>query len=156
MITLAMLFASVQLFGQKQITVAQDGSGNFKSIQEAINSISNDNNNEAVILIRKGTYNEKLFIDKNFITLKGEDPATTIVTISLAREAWRCSNPDDYGTATINLKGSDLRLENLSFINSYGKDNPAAQSINCVGDSGRSKVVSIIGPFGNTLLLRIP
>ena len=138
-----MLNASPQLFAQKQVTVALDGSGDFRSIQEAINSIPVSNNVQAVISIKKGVYKEKLFIDKNFITLKGEDPANTIITISLAREAWRCGNPDDYGTATINLKGSDIRLENLSFINSYGKDNPAGQSITCASDSGRSKTVSI-------------
>ena len=117
LIIVSMLFASLHVFAQKQVVVAQDGSGNYKTIQDAINSIPADNYVESVIFIKKGTYKEKLFIDKNFITLKGEDRNNTIVTISLARDVWRCSNPDDYGTATINLKGSDLRLENLTFIN---------------------------------------
>ncbi len=153
LVFLLMLIASANLFAQKQITVAKDGSGDFKNIQDAINSIPAENNMYAVILIKKGTYNEKLFIGKNYITLKGEDPATTIVSISLARDAWRCNNKDDYGTATINLKGSYIRLENLSFINSYGRDNPAAQSINCVDDSGRAKTVSV-RPNGHQMALR--
>jgi len=148
-----MLLTSAHLFAQKQIVVAQDGSGNFKSIQEAINSIPVDNNTEAVISIKKGTYSEKLFIDKNFITLKGEDPSNTIITISLAREVWRCNNPDDYGTATINLKGSDLKLENLSFINSFGKDNPKGLSFDCIGDSGKTRTLPIRS-VGHQMALR--
>ena len=119
-------------FAQKDIVVAQDGSGNFKTIQEAINSLPAAMiKGQRIILIKKGTYNEKIFIDKNFITLRGEDPKNTIVTISLARDEWRCDNKDDYGTAAINLQGNDITLENLSFINSYGKDAKADKEIVC-------------------------
>ena len=135
------LFVTQNLFAQKEIVVAQDGTGNFKTIQEAINSLPADGTVQRVILIKKGTYKEKIFIDKNFITLKGENPENTIVTIALAREEWRCDNVDDYGTATINLKGSDITLENLSFINSYGKDNTNDKTIICKTDSGKTKTI---------------
>lgn len=148
----AMFFARLTVFAQKQIVVAQDGTGNFKSIQEAINSLPfEDNNTQRIILIKKGLYNEKIFIDKDFITLRGEDPENTIVTIALAREEWRCDNADDYGTATINLKGNDINLENLSFINSYGKDNNSDRTITCKNDSGKTK---IIRPMVHQMALR--
>lgn len=129
------------VFAQKEITVALDGSGNFRSIQDAINSLPTDGGVQRIIAIKKGVYKEKIFIDKHFITLRGEDPSNTIITIAEAREEWRCNNPDDYGTATINLKGSDITLENLSFINSYGKDNKKDRSITCANDSGKTKVI---------------
>ena len=142
------VFANTSLFAQDMvpqegpdIIVAQDGSGNFKTIQDAINSLSRDAKAQRVILIKEGTYNEKLFIDKNFVTLRGEDAENTIVTISLARDEWRCSNPDDYGTATLNLKANDITLENLSFINSYGKDVTKEKTITCPKDSSKSKVI---------------
>lgn len=147
----AIFFAGSTVFAQKEIVVAQDGSGNFKTIQEAINSLSFDAKAQRIIFIKNGTYKEKIFIDKNFITLKGEDPAKTIVTISLAREEWRCENPDDYGTATINLKGSDITLENLSFINSYGKDNTSDKTISCTNDESKTKTIR---PVGHQMALR--
>ncbi len=140
-----LLCANSYLFAQKEITVAADGSGMFKTIQDAINSLPEDATAQRIIVIKKGIYKEKLFIDKNFITLKGEDPKNTIVTISLAREAWRCGKHDDYGTATLNLKGSDITLENISFVNSFGKDNPTDITIDCPADSGKTKTIQSTG-----------
>jgi len=145
LIIAAMILLPGLLPAQNAITVATDGSGNFKSIQEAINSLPADTRAQRIILVKKGVYNEKLFIDKNFITLKGEDAKNTIVSISLARDEWRCSNPDDYGTATLNLKGSDITLENLSFINSYGKDVKEDKTIACTADSSKLKLVRSVG-----------
>jgi PelA/Pel-15E family pectate lyase len=149
---LVMILTVTHLFAQKNlVAVAKDGSGDFSTIGEAINSLPVKANAERVILIKKGIYREKIFIDKDHITLRGEDPSNTIVTISLAREEWRCQNPDDYGTATINLKGNDIRLENLSFVNSYGKDNTSDRTINCATDSSGSKTLR---PGGHQMALR--
>ncbi|MFN8252853.1 MAG: pectate lyase [Ferruginibacter sp.] len=147
-----MLFIAANLHAQTEITVAQDGSGNYKSIQEAINSLPvTDAKMHRVILIKKGTYREKIMIDKNFITLRGESAENTIVTISLARDEWRCDNKDDYGTAAINLQGSDITLENLSFINSYGKDAKADKEIVCAKEAGNIKTIK---PGGHQMALR--
>jgi pectinesterase len=146
------VFAVQFLFAQNEIVVAQDGSANLKTIQEAINSLPvADNKMQRIILIKKGTYNEKIFIDKNFITLRGEDPKNTIVTISLARDEWRCDNKDDYGTAAINLQGSDITLENLSFINSWGKDAKEDKQIVCAKEAGNMKTIK---PGGHQMALR--
>jgi PelA/Pel-15E family pectate lyase len=138
---LVILFAAVSVFAQKEITVDKNGKGDFRSIQEAINSLPAYAGQQRIIHIKKGIYPEKLFIDKNFITLRGEDPEKTVISIAEARDEWRCSNPDDYGTATINLKGSDITLENLSFINSYGRDNKKDKTIACPNDSTKQKVI---------------
>ncbi|MGB4844800.1 MAG: pectate lyase [Ferruginibacter sp.] len=145
LVVLSVFLTDTAVFAQKQITVSQDGSGDFKTIQQAINSLSVDAKQQRIILIKKGTYNEKIFIDKNFVTLKGENEKNTIISISLAREEWRCENADDYGTATVNLKGSDITLENLSFINSYGKDNPKGKNFTCANDPAKSKLIRTDG-----------
>lgn len=147
----AIFMACVHLFAQKEITVAQDGSAGFTSIQEAINSLPANATEQRIIRIKNGTYKEKIFIDKDFITLSGESPEKTIITISLARDEWRCENNDDYGTATINLKGSNITLENLSFINSYGKDNSKDKNISCPNDEVKIKTVR---PSGHQMALR--
>ena len=150
-VIVSMLFG-LQLVAQNIITVAQDGSGNFRSIQDAINSLpKEDNKTLRTIAIKKGIYKEKIFIDKNFIALKGEDPTNTIVAIALAREEWRCDNKDDYGVATINLRGSDVILENLSFLNSYGKDNTTDKEISCTAEQTGKKIIK---PYGHQMALR--
>jgi PelA/Pel-15E family pectate lyase len=139
------------LFAQK-IIVNQNGSGNFKSIQDAINSLpKDDGKTERIIFIKKGIYKEKIFIDKNFITLQGEDVTNTIITISLARDEWKCYNMDDYGTAAINLKGNDITLENLTISNTYGKDVATEKQIICNLDSGKIKTIK---PTSHQMALR--
>lgn len=147
----AVFFAATTLFAQSELVVALDGSGDFKSIQEAINSLPVDAASQRIILIKNGTYREKIFIDKNFITLKGESREKTIILVAVARDEWRCENPDDYGTATINLKGSDITLLNLSFINSYGKDHSADKTIACPKDESGTKTIR---PGGHQMALR--
>ena len=64
--------ASNRTSDRADIVVAQDGSGHFTSIQSAMNSIPKDNAKNVIILIKNGTYNEKLFITTSYLTLVGE------------------------------------------------------------------------------------
>ncbi|UEG49493.1 pectate lyase [Ferruginibacter lapsinanis] len=118
--SLALLLSAFSLCAQHTVIVAADGTGDFRSIQEAINSLSVDAKDTRTILIKKGTYNEKLFIEKSNITFKGENANNTIITYAEGRDMFRCSNPDDWGVATMNIKGSDINLENLTIQNTYG------------------------------------
>jgi len=120
------------------VVVDAAGGGDFKSIQEAINSLPDNASSQRIIYIRNGIYREKIFIEKNFITLVGENKNNTQLVISLARDIWRCENKDDWGVATINLKGNDLVLENLTITNSFGFDNmnnAEGVHIDCAADS---------------------
>jgi len=116
-----------------RVVVDAGGKGDFKTIQEAINSLGNDASQPRTIFIKKGVYQEKLFIEKNNIILEGEDKSHTIITQAIARDAWRCDNTDDWGVATLNLKGSDLTLKNLTIQNTYGFDNED-KTIACASD----------------------
>ncbi len=64
------------------IRVAQDGSGNYKTVQEALNAVPVKNKSPLIIYIRNGVYREKLYIDslKSFVTLIGENKFNTILT----------------------------------------------------------------------------
>src|SRR5882757_6984678 len=63
-------------------TVAKDGSGNFKTIQEAIYAVRDLSQQQVSILIKKGTYKEKVIIPswKTNISLIGEDKENTVIT----------------------------------------------------------------------------
>jgi len=65
------------------IIVAKDGSGKFNSVQAAVNSLSNSANSERVIYIKNGTYNEQVTIQKDFVTLIGENKDKVIITNNL-------------------------------------------------------------------------
>ena len=60
--------------------VAHDGTGDFKTIQEAINSLPKDNQTPITIFIKSGVYKEKLHLEVPYVTLKGEDAKKTILT----------------------------------------------------------------------------
>lgn len=134
-----------------KLTVSQDGKANFRPIQEAINSLPDSAAENRIIFIKNGTYNEKIFISKHHISLIGESRDQTIITYDIARDAWRCEHPDDWGVATLNLSGSDIELQNLTIINGYGYHHKENITVVCKGDSTGKKAIS---PFGHQMALR--
>ena len=105
-----------------RVVVDGSGHGDFLTIQEALNSLPDDASMPRHIFIKKGVYHEKVFIEKNNVILEGEDKATTVVSWALARDNWRKDHKDDWGVATLNLRGSDITLRNLTIQNTYGFD----------------------------------
>ena len=59
------------------ITVAKDSTGDFTSIQAAVDSIKST---PEIIYIKNGIYNERVEIRLDNITLKGESAKDTIIT----------------------------------------------------------------------------
>jgi len=109
---------------KSDLTVARDGSGQFRSIQEALNSLPDTAPSQRRIFIKKGFYEEKIFLTKHQVKLEGEDPESTIISFPIARDLWRLEHADDWGAAVLNLSGDDITLKGLSVINSFGFDNP--------------------------------
>ncbi|MGC4072552.1 MAG: pectinesterase family protein [Nibricoccus sp.] len=61
-------------------TVAKDGSGDFASVQAALDFIPANNTTPTTILIKNGTYNEIVYwVSKNQLTIKGESRTGTVV-----------------------------------------------------------------------------
>lgn len=124
------------LYGK--IIVAADGSGDFKTIQGAINSLAVNSTSVRTIFIKKGTYAEKLYIEKPNIVFEGEDREKTIIIASIARDEWRCGHTDDWGVATMNVGADDITLKNLTITNNFGFDFKE-QTIYCASDSSVNK-----------------
>ncbi|MEZ0484351.1 pectinesterase family protein [Fibrella aquatica] len=114
------------LLAQKQrIVVAQDGSGDFTTVQSALKTVPVNNSHRVLILIKKGIYKEKLRLDstQHMVTLVGEDKANTVLTY------------DDYSgkdmpdgtklrtstSGSFYIFGNDFRAENLTFENTAGR-----------------------------------
>lgn len=137
---------------QKKLIVSKDGKGDFTTIQAAIESLKDSVNEDRVIFIRKGTYNEKLFIRKNHLVLEGEDRSNTIITFAIARDEWRCEHPDDWGVATLNIGASDITLKNLTITNSFGWDWKADRIVPCPNDTAKGE--KKISKYGHQMALR--
>ncbi|GAB2533190.1 pectinesterase family protein [Rufibacter soli] len=110
---------------QKKLVVAQDGSGDYTTIQTALDAIPAFPEERLEIHIKNGVYKEKLVISswKTRISFIGEDRDKTIIV-------W-----DDYsGKGAINtftsytvlVQGNEFRAENLTFENSAG---PVGQAV---------------------------
>ncbi len=68
-------------------------------------------------------YHEKLFIEKSFVTLVGEDQDSTLIVYAELRENWNKSrNGSDWGAAVVNIDSlaTDITLANLTVHNNYG------------------------------------
>ncbi|MGO8055831.1 pectinesterase family protein, partial [Rhizobium leguminosarum] len=68
-----MLFVMISVQAQKKIIVDAGGKGDFKTIQEAINSLTANDEKPRTIYIKNGIYKEKLFIEKANIIFEGEN-----------------------------------------------------------------------------------
>lgn len=134
---------TVQLIDQfmQQITVAQDGSGDVRTIQAAVNQGTNNQ----TIFIKNGTYSEKVFIDslRHDLRMIGQSRAGVVIKFTQARDIWRCSNPDDYGAGVLNIKGHDLSFEHLTVINDYGLITKQYITIPCLNESGKTTQTSV-------------
>ena len=133
---LLLLLSSISnVVAQKKIVVDASGSGDFKTIQGALNSLKDSSATARIIFIKKGIYKEKLYIEKNNIVLEGEDRNKTIITAAIARDEWRCGHADDWGVATMNVGANDITLKNLTITNSYGFDFTEDRTVYCASDT---------------------
>ena len=103
-------------------TVAQDGTGDYTKIQDAINAVPDGT--RGIIYIRPGIYEENLYsgtkTDKNkFISLIGENKETTILTSNVSRGKGNESNSYN-DCAALNVYTSRFYAENLTIRNTSG------------------------------------
>jgi len=131
--SLAILFccARTQAAQPIEIVVALDGSGQFKSVQDAIMSVpSGSAANPVVIHIKPGTYKELIYIqhEKRFFRLVGEDAGKTVLTFDLhANMIGENGKPiTTFRTPSTVIDADDVTAEDLTFENAAG---PVGQAL---------------------------
>ena len=100
------------------IVVDRNGTGNFRNIQQAIDSVRAFNPAGTVtIFIKKGFYKEKLEIPTHVcnVRLIGEDRDKTIINWD---DHAKINKMGTFKTYTFKICGNDIRLENLTVENS--------------------------------------
>ncbi|WP_323814422.1 pectinesterase family protein [Cellvibrio sp. NN19] len=109
---------------QPILRVAADGSGQYKTVQAALNTLSNSNTTPTQIRIKPGTYREKLSVTKPFVTFCGETGKTSS-TILTYNDGASTSNGSGgtigtSGSASVTIKANDISMENITIENSFG------------------------------------
>ncbi|MBC7913087.1 MAG: pectin esterase [Pyrinomonadaceae bacterium] len=123
-------FGKAQVYPSR-LTVASDGSGDYKTIQEAVNSVRDLGSKQVKIFIRKGIYNEKLVIPswKTNLHLVGESKENTIITgndysgkiYSGAPDLFGKTSHSTFTSYTVLIQGNNCILENLTIQNTAGR-----------------------------------
>jgi pectinesterase len=117
---IAFLLGSIFSYSQPQnyIVVDRNGTGNFRNIQQAIDSVRAFNPAGTVtIFIKNGFYKEKLEIPTFVcnIRLVGEDRDKTIINYD---DHANIQKMGTFKTYTMKICGNDIHLENLTVENS--------------------------------------
>jgi hypothetical protein len=112
--------------GSTALTVAADGSGDFCTVQGAIDFIPRNNTARTVITVKAGTYREIVYIGsaKPFITLRGEDRERSV--ISYANNANFNSGNNRTMVAS---DANDFVLETITLRNATPKGGSQAEAI---------------------------
>ena len=120
-IFLSVFLIAANLEAANEIIVAKDGSGNFTTIQEAINSIPTTNTEWKTIVVKNGTYDEHVMIKSSYIALVGESRAGTHIENSLPRAAWYAVNGSNVGTGVVNIAANlhDIVIANMYIRNTF-------------------------------------
>ncbi|TVT39684.1 pectin esterase [Hymenobacter setariae] len=106
--------------------VAQDGSGDYRTIQEAVNASRDLSQVTVTIQIKNGIYREKLVVPshKTHVRLVGESAVGTIITG--ADHTGDAAGHVTYTSHTVLVQANDFTAENITFENAAG---PVGQAV---------------------------
>lgn len=101
---------------QDTIVVSRDGTGNFRTLQEAIESARAFMDYTVTIYVRNGVYKEKVIVPSwvENIDIIGEDRDKTIITYD---DHANINKMGTFRTHTVKVEGSDITFKNLTIEN---------------------------------------
>ena len=101
---------------QDTIVVLRDGTGNFRTLQEAIESARAFMDYTVTIYVKNGVYKEKVIVPSwvENIDIIGEDRDKTIITYD---DHANINKMGTFRTYTVKVEGSDITFKNLTIEN---------------------------------------
>ncbi|MDQ6813735.1 MAG: pectinesterase family protein [Bacteroidota bacterium] len=136
------------------LTVAQDGTGTYKTIQEAVNAVRDLSQVQVKIFIKNGVYKEKLIVPswKTKIALVGQSKDSTIITgndysgenYPGGKDPFGKDKFTTYTSYTVLVQGDDFSAENLTIQNTAGRVGQAV-ALHVEGDRAIIKNCRLIG-----------
>lgn len=117
---------------QADLTVAADGSGDVKTVGEAVARVPEDNKKRFVIRIKKGVYDEQIRIPANkpYVSFVGESAENTKLTFNISNKVAGSTS----AAYAFYIGGHDFHAENITFENSFGQ---GSQAVAVVSEADR-------------------
>jgi pectinesterase len=142
------------LAADRKITVSPDGTGDFRTVQEAFAAVPDRSPDRTIIHLKPGTYEGQKILpaSKSGVWLEGEDAAKTILTFT--------HNTNEEQPAGVNLRykgtgvvilGKDFHADRLTFQNTSG-DHGQALALRIDGDRAVVTNCRILG-WQDTLMV---
>src|SRR5215207_855188 len=142
--------------GTSTLTVAADGTGDFDTVQGAVDFVPTNNTQPVTINVRKGKYTEIVYVrsNKRFITVRGEDRNESVIQYANNENLNTGSSP----RAVFGVDAADFTLENVTVVNTttrFNSENRTRQSEAFRGNNDRILLNRVnLKSFQDTLLLQ--
>ncbi|MFI8070473.1 pectinesterase family protein [Streptomyces sp. NPDC086033] len=108
------------------LTVAKDGSGQYSTVQAAVNAVPANNPSRVVISVKPGTYRELVKVPSNkpHVTIQGSggSRSDTVIVYNNASGTPKPDGSGTYGTggsATVAVEADDFQARNLTISNDF-------------------------------------
>ena len=122
------------------LIVAKDGTGDFTTIQAAVDAIPSMEHVSQTILIRSGEYRERVVVDRDDVHILGENAQDTVITWSACAHDLDTDGKEKgtFLSFTFLVTGRDVTVENLTIRNDAGDGRIAGQAVAvyAAGDRG--------------------
>ncbi|KAL1357869.1 probable pectinesterase/pectinesterase inhibitor 59 [Arachis hypogaea] len=133
------------------VVVAKDGSGNFKTVQEALNAAAKRTvkTSRFVIHVTKGVYKENIEVEKNNdnVMLVGDGMRNTIISGSRSSQ----DGYTTYSSATAGIDGLHFIARDITFQNTAGPRKGQAVALRSASDLSVFYKCGIVG-YQDTLM----
>jgi pectate lyase len=118
--------ASTKAAAATTLTVAKDGSGQYSTVQAAVNAVPANNASRVVISVKPGTYRELVKVPSNkpHVTIQGSGGSRndTVIVYNNASGTTKPDGSGTYGTggsATVAVEADDFQARNLTISNDF-------------------------------------
>lgn len=126
--------SAVSVKAATTLTVAKDGSGQYSTVQAAVNAVPANNASRIVIAVKPGTYRETVKVPANrpHVTIQGTGGSRkdTVIVYNNAAGTPKPDGSGTYGTggsATVAVEADDFQARNLTVSNDF--DEKANQNL---------------------------
>jgi pectinesterase len=105
---------------QHDLTVAKDGTGDYRYIQDAIDAIRVYLPKPITVRIKKGIYKEKIVVPSTLtnVIFVGENPDSTVISYDDYSGKGKMETFDSY---TVKVMGNDITFKNITIENTAGR-----------------------------------
>lgn len=144
-----LLIATAHSYAQYDIVVAKDGSGNYTTVQAAVNAAPSNSSARTTIYIKNGSYYEVITVptNKTNLTFIGQSNTGTVLTYDNYASKINPATGQAYGTsgsASTFINGAGFYALNIAFANSAGPVGQAV-AVRATADKAIFKNVRFLG-----------